>query len=155
MHHGGERRVGVPACRCVCISMYKQMYTHTYAYHTTFERGWEIPGYFTSHEAVRHFFCTSRCRFTFSCGSEPLTQNTERSAPARICISHYLFGLFAAGQHKHPVHSSWGTARENKHAHRHISCCAHVVSRIWKKNKTKQKTYIYRYIYVFFHNILQ
>lgn len=30
MHHRDERRSGVPACHCVCISMYKQMYTHTY-----------------------------------------------------------------------------------------------------------------------------
>lgn len=32
MHHRDERRAGVPACHCVCISMYKQMYTHTHTH---------------------------------------------------------------------------------------------------------------------------
>lgn len=136
---------GIPAWRCVCISVYKQMYTYICISYNIWTWIGNSHIIYITLSCQRAFFCTSRCRFTFSCWSKPLTQNTEWSAPARICISHYLFGLFAAGQHKHPVHSSWGTACENKHAHRHISCCAHVV---WWMRRLKILISISIYIYI-------
>lgn len=128
---------GIPACRCVCISMYKQMYTYICISYNI----WTWIG--NSHiihitlSCQRDFFYTSRCRFTFSCWSKPLTQNTEWSAS----ISHYLFGLFAAGQHKHPVHSSWGTACENKHTHTDTFPAAPTLSEGWDSR------YWYLYLY--------
>lgn len=38
MHHRDERHAGVPACHCVCITMYKQMYTHMHIIHLNMDR---------------------------------------------------------------------------------------------------------------------
>lgn len=140
MHPRDERRAGLPLWMHFHVQTDVHIHMHIIQ-HLNMDRENSHRIYITL-SCQRDFFCTWRCRFTFSCWSKPLTQNTEWSAPARI--SHYLFGLFAAGQHKHPVHSSRGTACENKHAHRHVSCCAHVV---WWMRRLRILIYLYIYVY--------
>lgn len=151
MHHSYDRHVSVPARASSCINRC----THTYAYHTTFERGSDIITSCTTHWArassegnVREIFLVPWCADLHSVGGFWSNRRT-RNKPRHLTRTRRLFGLFAAGQHKHSMHSGWGTAFENKHAQKHIFQLPLHPSRLM--NGETQDTGIYLYIYIFIY----
>lgn len=150
MHHSHDRRMSVPVCASSCINRC----THTYAYHTIFEGGSDIITSCTTHWArassegiVREIFLMPWCADLHSVGGFWSNRWCRTRYKPRLTHTHRLFGLFAAGQHKHPMHSGWGTACENKHAQRHIFQLPLHPSR--SMNGETQDTGIYLYIYIY------
>lgn len=135
---------GMHTCHCVCIFMYKQMYTYICIPYNIWKwignnhiiyNTYLSSSNFRGHCERRDFYRALVRRFTFSLwfGIKPLTLSQgccrTLNKPRHRTQPHRLFGLFAAGQHKHPTYRGWGTARK-KQTHTDTSSnshCTHLV----------------------------
>lgn len=152
---------GIHACHSVCILMYKQMYTYICISYNI----WKWIG---NNHILYNTLSSSNLqralwvRFLSCLGAQIYIQlavwdqtvNVTLKAVAELHITtaflHYLdtsLGyLLRGGQHKHPMLSGWGTARENKHT-RTGTCfnsrCTHLIRWMGRpkiQNKNKNKT---------------
>lgn len=132
---------GIPACRCVCISMYKQMYTYICISYNI----WTWIG--NSHiihitlSCQRDFFYTSRCRFTFSCWSKPLTQNTEWSASSHMHLTLPVWAICCGATQTPSAQSLRDSLWKQTHTQTHFLLRPRCL-----KNDETQDTDIYIYI---------